>query len=70
MKNLPPIILILIVALTLSAVAILSVQNATLVTINFFTFQSIGMPIGVILAFFASLGAIITVILPTLFSRE
>lgn len=70
MKNVPPIILILIVALTLISIAILSVQNATLVAIKFFGFQSIEMPLGVILAFCASLGAIITVILPTLFSRE
>ena len=53
----------LILAMWISGAAILSVQNATLVSLKFFTFQSIQMPVGVLLAFAAASGAIGTALL-------
>jgi uncharacterized integral membrane protein len=47
-----------LVAAWVAAIAVLSVQNATLVSLQFLTFESIKMPIGVVLAFSAALGIV------------
>ena len=46
----------LILAAWVGAIAILSVQNAAPVSLNFLQFQSIQMPIGVVLAFGVGIG--------------
>lgn len=48
----------LIVALWIFAIAILSVQNAESVSLQFLGWQSIQMPIGVVLSMSASVGVI------------
>jgi uncharacterized integral membrane protein len=48
----------LIVAGWVSAIAIISVQNYTPVSVNFLTFQSIQIPIGIVLGFSAAAGVI------------
>ena len=48
----------LLLSLWMVAVAILSVQNATAVTIQFFAWQSVDMPVGIVLAFSFALGVI------------
>jgi uncharacterized integral membrane protein len=53
----------LIVAFWISAIALLSVQNATLVTLRFLTFQSVQMPLGVVMAFGVTLGTVGTALL-------
>jgi uncharacterized integral membrane protein len=45
-------------ALWIAAIAILSVQNATAVSLQFLAFRSVPMPIGVVLAFSAALGMV------------
>ena len=53
MKNLIPILISLIVAIWVVAIAIISVQNATPVSLKFLTFQSIQIPLGLLMAFTA-----------------
>ncbi|MFZ1026219.1 MAG: LapA family protein [Limnoraphis robusta] len=63
MKIISPILTCLILAVGMSAIAIVSVQNATPVSIKFLTFESIQIPVGVILAFSVAAGLIFTAIL-------
>ncbi|CEJ44680.1 LapA family protein [Umezakia ovalisporum] len=58
MKTLIPILISLIVAIWLAAIAIISVQNATPVSLKFLTFQSIQIPVGLVLAFSVGVGLI------------
>jgi uncharacterized integral membrane protein len=58
MKSLANLLTSLIVASWVIAIAILSVQNATPVSLRFLTFQSIQLPVGLVLAFSAGLGII------------
>jgi uncharacterized integral membrane protein len=71
MKVIAPILTSLIVGLLASGLAILSVQNATQISLKLVNFQSIPLPIGVILAFSFSIGAIVAaILLPLLFSSK
>ncbi len=56
MKSLANLLTSLIVGIWVIAIAILSVQNATPVSLRFLTFQSIQLPVGLVLAFSAGLG--------------
>ncbi|MDB9375682.1 LapA family protein [Nodularia sphaerocarpa] len=58
MKTLIPIFISLIVAIWVVAIAIISVQNATPVSLKFLTFQTIQIPVGLVLAFSAGVGLI------------
>ncbi|WP_414566238.1 MULTISPECIES: LapA family protein [unclassified Anabaena] len=58
MKTLTPILISLVAAIWVVAIAIISVQNATLVSLKFLTFQSIQIPVGLVLAFSAGIGLI------------
>jgi uncharacterized integral membrane protein len=58
MKTIPHLIVNVVVAAWVSAIAILAVQNATAVSLNFLFFQSILMPVGVVLALSATVGII------------
>ncbi|GAB4334354.1 MAG: hypothetical protein OHK0047_23130 [Leptolyngbyaceae cyanobacterium] len=58
MKTLAVFLTTCIVALWIGAIAILSVQNFTPVSFRFFTFQSIEIPIGIVLAFAVGVGAV------------
>ncbi|VXD22536.1 conserved exported hypothetical protein [Planktothrix serta PCC 8927] len=51
MPNAPAIVTSFIVAFWISAIAILAVQNATPISLTFLFFDSIQLPVGVILAF-------------------
>lgn len=66
MKIIPPILTCFILAISVGAIAILSVQNATPVSVAFLTFQSIKMPVGVVLALSVSLGLVSGVFLKPL----
>ncbi|MCF2147518.1 LapA family protein [Desmonostoc muscorum LEGE 12446] len=63
MKTLAPLLTIVVVAVWVVAIAIISVQNATPVSLKFLTFQSIQMPAGLVLAFSAVIGLIGTALL-------
>jgi uncharacterized integral membrane protein len=58
MKTLAPFLISLVVAIWIVAIAIISVQNATPVSLKFLTFQSIQIPAGLVLAFSAGFGLI------------
>lgn len=58
MKTIPLLAISFLLAIAVSAIAIISVQNATLVSLNFTFFQSIQMPVGVVLAMSLSAGLI------------
>ncbi|MDZ7951556.1 MAG: LapA family protein [Nostoc sp. DedQUE12b] len=53
-----PFLTSLVVAVWIIAIAIISVQNATPVSLKFLTFQSIQIPMGLVLAFSAVVGLI------------
>jgi len=58
MKTIPLLAISFLVAILASAIGIISVQNATPVSLNFIFFQSIQMPVGVVLAMSLSAGLI------------
>ena len=59
------ILISLIVAGWVSAIALVSVQNATPVSLQFLTFQSVQLPMGLVLAFSAAIGMVgMAVLLP------
>jgi|GEM_PF-1738728 len=53
----PPLLAVLLVASWVSAIAIVSVQNATPVTLHFLVWRSVSIPFGVVLAFSVTAGA-------------
>ncbi|MEL6580467.1 MAG: lipopolysaccharide assembly protein LapA domain-containing protein [Cyanobacteria bacterium J06621_12] len=52
------------------AIAIFSIQNIQDVSLQFLTFRSIDIPVGVLLAFCTAVGMILGALLPILFSRR
>jgi uncharacterized integral membrane protein len=66
MKTLAPFLTSLIIAIWVVAIAIISVQNATPISLKFLTFQSVQIPVGLFLAFSAALGLIIMAVLQPL----
>jgi uncharacterized integral membrane protein len=56
------LIISIIVAFWVGAIALLSVQNATSVTLRFLQFQSISLPLGVVLSFCIASGMVGTAI--------
>ena len=68
MKNLIPILISLIVAIWVVAIAIISVQNATPISLKLLTFQSIQIPLGLLMAFSAGTGLLGMALLQPLWS--
>lgn len=58
MKTIANLLTSTILACWVVAIAILSVQNATSVSLRFLTFESVQLPVGLLLAFSAGLGII------------
>ncbi|HAX85000.1 MAG TPA: DUF1049 domain-containing protein [Cyanobacteria bacterium UBA11370] len=58
MKTIANLVTSLIVASWIGAIAILSVQNYTLVSLKFLGFESIELPVGIVLAFSVGVGVI------------
>jgi uncharacterized integral membrane protein len=56
----PKFLLVIVPAIWIVAIAILSVQNATPVAIKFLGLQSVDLPVGVVLSFFAAGSMVIT----------
>jgi uncharacterized integral membrane protein len=56
------LIISIIIAFWMGAIALLSVQNATSVTLRFLQFQSISLPLGVVLSFCIASGMVGTAI--------
>ena len=58
MKTIPLLAISFLVAILVSAIGIISVQNAAPVALSFILFKSIQMPVGVVLAMSISAGLI------------
>ena len=58
MKNFANLLTSLIIAGWIGAIAILSIQNFTPVSIKFLSFETIQIPVGIILAFSVAVGVI------------
>ncbi len=59
MSNAPAIVTSFILAFWVCAIAIIAIQNATPVSLTFLFFQSISIPIGLIIAFSVAIGLIV-----------
>jgi len=59
----------LVLAVWVAAIAIISVQNYTPISIKFLTFESIQIPIGIVLGFSAAAGVIGGAIAPMFLRR-
>ncbi|MEO1339973.1 MAG: lipopolysaccharide assembly protein LapA domain-containing protein [Cyanobacteria bacterium J06635_13] len=70
MKSFTSLLSSLILAIMLVAIAIFSIQNIQDVSLQFLTFRSIDIPVGVLLAFCSAVGMILSALLPILFSRR
>ena len=70
MKSFARLLNSLILAITVVAIAIFSIQNIQDVSLKFLTFESITLPIGVLLTFFVGVGMIFGWLIPLLFSRR
>lgn len=66
MKTTVNLLVSIIVALWIMAIAIVSVQNATPVSLRFLTFESIQIPVGLMLAFCVGFGMIVMSLLQPL----
>jgi uncharacterized integral membrane protein len=65
MKSISKFLISVVIAVWVIAIALISVQNATLVRLKFLSFQSIQIPVGLVLAFCVGLGLVgITVLQP------
>ncbi|MEG4114864.1 MULTISPECIES: LapA family protein [unclassified Microcoleus] len=58
MKTIPLLAISFLLAILVSAIGIISVQNAAPVSLNFIFFQSIQLPVGIVLAMSLSAGLI------------
>lgn len=70
MKTTVNLLLSIIVALWIMAIAIVSVQNATPISLRFLTFKSIQIPLGLLLTFFVAFGIIATSLLKPLWAKS
>ena len=70
MKTTVNLVLSTIIALWIMAIAIISVQNATAVSLRFITFESIQIPVGLLLAFFVAVGIVATSLLQPLLIKS
>lgn len=70
MKSIANLVACLILAVWGIAIAIFSVQNATPVSLKMLGFESIQMPVGVVLAFSGGIGVVLGAIAIPLFTRS
>ncbi len=68
MKSFATLVTTIIIAFWVIAIAIISVQNATPVSLKFLSFQSIQIPMGLLLAFCAGAGMIGMAVIQPLWS--
>jgi len=70
MKSFTSLLSSLIMATLLVAIAIFSIQNIQDVSLKFLTFESINIPVGILLAFASAVGMLLGALIPVLFSRR
>ena len=59
----------LMIALSFAAIAVFAVQNITPISLRLFVFESIQLPVGILLAFCIGFGLILGAFLPLLWQR-
>lgn len=64
MRSLANLMSAVIVVMWISAIALVSIQNITSVSLKFFTFSTIPLPFGILLAFCVSIGILLGAIIP------
>ena len=69
MKALAGLLNTLILGSWIAAIAIFSIQNIQNVSVKFLTFESITVPVGILLAVCSAIGLLLGWLLPLLFSR-
>jgi uncharacterized integral membrane protein len=69
MKTLTNLIVAILIAFWISVVAVFSIQNITQVSLNFLVWQSIKLPIGVLLSFSLGGGFLIGALVPLLWQQ-
>jgi lysylphosphatidylglycerol synthetase-like protein (DUF2156 family) len=70
LKILANFLILLIIAVWVVVIALISVQNASPVSLKFLVFQSIQIPFGLMLAFAVAVGLLSVAILQPLWERE
>jgi len=70
LKILANFLILLIIAVWVVVIALISVQNASPVSLKFLVFQSIQIPFGLMLAFAVAVGLLSVAILQPLWGRE
>ena len=70
MKSFTSLLSSLILAILIVAIAIFSIQNIQDVSIKFLTFESITVPVGILLAFCSAIGIVLGGLIPMLFVRK
>jgi lipopolysaccharide assembly protein A len=70
MKTLANLLISIILAIWIGAIAIFSIQNIDAVSLRFLTFQSIQLPVGVLLSFCLGGGMIFGAIAPLFLPRS
>jgi uncharacterized membrane protein YciS (DUF1049 family) len=70
MKALVNLLNSLLLAGWVIAIAIFSIQNIQAVSLKFLMFESITVPVGVLLAFFSGIGMILGWFIPLLLARQ
>ena len=70
MKSLPSLLTSTVVALWMGTIAILVIQNFAPVSLKFLSWQSIEIPIGLVLAFSTGLGLVSAALVQPVLSRS
>jgi lipopolysaccharide assembly protein A len=70
MKEFVSLLNSLLLAVWVVGIAIFSIQNIQAVSLKFLMFESITVPVGVLLAFFSSIGMILGCFIPLLLARK
>ena len=70
MNKITNLLISCIVSFWLALIAVFSIQNITDVSLKFVVFESIKLPVGVLLSFSAGGGMLLGGMLPLLFSRS
>ncbi len=70
MKSFTNLLSSLILAISIMAIAIFSIQNVDDVSVKFLNLESITVPIGILLVFCSAIGMVLSWFIPLLFSRQ
>ncbi len=70
MKKLTNLLNALLIAAWIGAIALFSIQNIQGVSLKFLAWESIKLPIGVLLSFFLGLGIVLSALFPLLWQSS